>query len=191
MVAHAHTPHNRYKTHDRDPVMWNDGMQLVFRCGEATEGCGDTGHCPNQFCPPASGDRDYTYDYDEALHEQNLARRQQELESQLKARTNANQRERESQRERERQTDRDAHAHERTRTRTRFHCRRRASGMRPTSAAQTATPHPTVRPRAWLAKANDGAGCDAFRQAGVMATHAAARDSRMIASPTNEPQARK
>jgi hypothetical protein len=41
-----------YKTHDRDPVVWRDGMSLVFRVGEVTQGCGDCDHCPNQFCPP-------------------------------------------------------------------------------------------------------------------------------------------
>jgi hypothetical protein len=41
-----------YKTHDRDPVVWKDGMKLVFRVGEETAGCGDCEHCPNQFCPP-------------------------------------------------------------------------------------------------------------------------------------------
>jgi hypothetical protein len=35
-----------------DPVVWKDGMKLVFRVGEDTSGCGDCEHCPNQFCPP-------------------------------------------------------------------------------------------------------------------------------------------
>ena len=41
-----------YKTHDRDPVLWHDGIKLVFRNCETTAGCGDLEHCPNQFCPP-------------------------------------------------------------------------------------------------------------------------------------------
>lgn len=43
-----------YKTHDRDSVVWHDGMQLVFRNCEATAGCGDLQHCPNQYCPPGA-----------------------------------------------------------------------------------------------------------------------------------------
>ena len=39
-----------YKTHDRDPVFFNDGLALVFRNSETTVGCGDMDHCPNQFC---------------------------------------------------------------------------------------------------------------------------------------------
>ena len=39
-----------YKTHDRDPILFNDGFVLSFRNGEIVEGCGDMGHCPNQFC---------------------------------------------------------------------------------------------------------------------------------------------
>ena len=30
-----------YKTHDRDPVLFADGLQLVWRNGEDTAGCGD------------------------------------------------------------------------------------------------------------------------------------------------------
>jgi hypothetical protein len=41
-----------YKTHDRDPLFFDDGMKLVFRNSETTSGCGDTEHCPNQFCSP-------------------------------------------------------------------------------------------------------------------------------------------
>ena len=43
-----------YKTHDRDPIFFEDGMRLVFRNNELTAGCGDTGNCPNQYCPPGS-----------------------------------------------------------------------------------------------------------------------------------------
>lgn len=39
-----------YKTHDRDPLLFHDGFVLSFRNGEIVEGCGDMGHCPNQFC---------------------------------------------------------------------------------------------------------------------------------------------
>ena len=79
---------NVYKTHDRDPVLWNDGMELVFRCNEDTTGCGDTEHCPNQFCEPsASGQQSvYSYEFDEAVHAANLERRQKELDRQLQVR---------------------------------------------------------------------------------------------------------
>ena len=43
-----------YKTHDRDPIFFDDGMTLVFRNSETTTGCGDTQHCPNQYCPPGA-----------------------------------------------------------------------------------------------------------------------------------------
>lgn len=39
-----------YKTHIEDPILWTDGMRLRFRNCEATAGCGDMNHCPNQFC---------------------------------------------------------------------------------------------------------------------------------------------
>lgn len=39
-----------YKIHDRDPLLWDNGFQLVFRNMEVTAGCGDMQHCPNQFC---------------------------------------------------------------------------------------------------------------------------------------------
>ena len=39
-----------YKTHDRDSVVWQNRMKLVFRNCETTSGCGDLEHCPNQFC---------------------------------------------------------------------------------------------------------------------------------------------
>lgn len=47
----GHGSLSAYKTHIRDPVIWRDSMQLIWRCGEATTGCGDMMHCPNQFCP--------------------------------------------------------------------------------------------------------------------------------------------
>ena len=76
---------NVYKTHDRDPVLWHDGMALIFRCGEATSGCGELEHCPNQYCPPQESDADsqtFAYGYDEKVHQENLARRQKELDAQ-------------------------------------------------------------------------------------------------------------
>lgn len=42
-----------YKTHDRDNVVWSDGMRLVFRACEDISGCGDINHCPNRFCNEA------------------------------------------------------------------------------------------------------------------------------------------
>lgn len=84
----GHGSVNAYKTHDRDPILWNDGMQLVFRCSEDTQGCGDTDHCPNQFCPSTTAPKDdatkYTYEYDLEEHQQNLKRRERELELHLK-----------------------------------------------------------------------------------------------------------
>jgi len=46
-----------YKTHDRDPLLFQDGFKLIWRNGEnrsSVTGCGDMHHCPNQFCasPP-------------------------------------------------------------------------------------------------------------------------------------------
>ena len=46
-----------YKTHDRDPIFFSDGLSLVWRNGEDTTGCGDTMHCPNQWCPPGQNGR--------------------------------------------------------------------------------------------------------------------------------------
>jgi len=36
-----------YKMHDRDPVLFNDGFQLIFRNNENTVGCGELDLCPN------------------------------------------------------------------------------------------------------------------------------------------------
>lgn len=47
-----------YKTHDRDPLIFDDGLRLVFRNGETTTGCGDTDHCPNQYCAPGQAAAD-------------------------------------------------------------------------------------------------------------------------------------
>ena len=44
-----------YKVHDRDPILFDDGLQLVFRNMESTTGCGDMAHCPNQYCKPGAG----------------------------------------------------------------------------------------------------------------------------------------
>ncbi len=43
-----------YKTHDRDPLFFSEGLKLVWRNGEDTVGCGDMQHCPAQYCPPTS-----------------------------------------------------------------------------------------------------------------------------------------
>eukprot|EP00937_MAST-01D_sp_MAST-1D-sp2_P006755 g6755.t1 len=43
-----------YKVHDRDPLLFSDGLKLVFRNGETTTGCGDEGHCPDQWCSPGA-----------------------------------------------------------------------------------------------------------------------------------------
>ena len=43
-----------YKTHDRDPLFFNDGLKMVFRNNEDTTGCGDSNHCPNQYCRPGA-----------------------------------------------------------------------------------------------------------------------------------------
>ena len=43
-----------YKTHDRDPLFFNDGLRMVFRNMEDTVGCGNTSHCPNQYCAPGA-----------------------------------------------------------------------------------------------------------------------------------------
>lgn len=43
-----------YKTHDRDPLFFNDGLKMVFRNSEDTTGCGDANHCPNQYCAPGA-----------------------------------------------------------------------------------------------------------------------------------------
>ena len=44
-----------YKVHDRDPVVWKDGLKLVWRNCETTSGCGNTSFCPNQWCSAAHG----------------------------------------------------------------------------------------------------------------------------------------
>eukprot|EP00662_Eupelagonemidae_sp_cell21_P016368 gene16368-24608_t len=43
----GHGTLSAYKTHDRDPLLFDDGFRLVFRNGEVTTGCGDPEHCPN------------------------------------------------------------------------------------------------------------------------------------------------
>ena len=40
-----------YKVHTNDLVFTQGGGELKWRVGEVTTGCGDMGHCPNQFCP--------------------------------------------------------------------------------------------------------------------------------------------
>eukprot|EP00041_Stephanoeca_diplocostata_P025931 m.691229 g.691229 ORF g.691229 m.691229 type:complete len:578 (-) comp22853_c0_seq5:924-2657(-) len=49
-----------YKTHDRDPLMWSNGLKLVFRNMEDTTGCGDYLHCPNQYCKPSTAAKAYS-----------------------------------------------------------------------------------------------------------------------------------
>jgi hypothetical protein len=39
-----------YKTHTYDPILFHNGMELVFRNFESTKGCGSMECCPNQFC---------------------------------------------------------------------------------------------------------------------------------------------
>jgi hypothetical protein len=41
-----------YKVHDRDPILFADGLNLTFRNGEVTGGCGTMEKAPNQWCPP-------------------------------------------------------------------------------------------------------------------------------------------
>jgi hypothetical protein len=36
-----------YKMHERDPVLFNDGLILTFRNMENTTGCGEMDLCPN------------------------------------------------------------------------------------------------------------------------------------------------
>ena len=43
-----------YKVHDRDPVVFGDGFELVFRNGEVAHGCGDMTTCPSKFCSQPS-----------------------------------------------------------------------------------------------------------------------------------------
>jgi hypothetical protein len=49
-----------YKTHDRDPLFFSEGLKLVWRNGEDTVGCGDMQHCPAQYCPPRALSSDDT-----------------------------------------------------------------------------------------------------------------------------------
>ena len=69
-----------------DPILFNNGMQLVFRRCEATAGCGTMNSCPNQYCPPEtaatvnklSAEEQVgfqSYAYDPHQHQQNLATR--------------------------------------------------------------------------------------------------------------------
>lgn len=43
-----------YKVHDRDPILFSDGLALAWRNCEVTSGCGNTSFCPNQWCPPGA-----------------------------------------------------------------------------------------------------------------------------------------
>ena len=69
-----------------DPILFQNGMQLVFRRCESTAGCGSMELCPNQYCPPnvtaaatrLSPDRQasfQTYPFDQEQHDVNLATR--------------------------------------------------------------------------------------------------------------------
>jgi len=39
-----------YKLHHRDPILFNDGMKLLFRNNEKTAGCGSLDFCPDKYC---------------------------------------------------------------------------------------------------------------------------------------------
>lgn len=41
-----------YKLHYRDPVLFKNGLKLVFRNNEKTKGCGTMDLCPDQYCKP-------------------------------------------------------------------------------------------------------------------------------------------
>lgn len=36
-----------YKMHDRDPIIFNNGFNLIFRNNEKTQGCGTMELCPS------------------------------------------------------------------------------------------------------------------------------------------------
>jgi len=59
-----------YKTHDRDPLLFEDGFKLMFRNNEVTTGCGDTEHCPNQYCRPGEQPKHF----DDIFNEQTPSR---------------------------------------------------------------------------------------------------------------------
>jgi hypothetical protein len=54
-----------YKTHTRDVIFWKDSMQLIWRYGEQTGGCGNMTMCPNTWCGTEADGRP-TLDADEA-----------------------------------------------------------------------------------------------------------------------------
>ena len=69
-----------------DPVLFQNGMELIFRRCESTSGCGSMELCPNQYCPPnataaatkLSAERQarfQTYPFDQEEHDTNLAAR--------------------------------------------------------------------------------------------------------------------
>eukprot|EP00040_Diaphanoeca_grandis_P021192 m.112903 g.112903 ORF g.112903 m.112903 type:complete len:595 (+) comp28226_c0_seq2:35-1819(+) len=68
-----------YKTHDVDPVLFHNGMQLIFRRCEQTQGCGSMAYCPNQYCPPgsnASADVSFkSYDFNQHQLDADVERR--------------------------------------------------------------------------------------------------------------------
>eukprot|EP01049_Picozoa_sp_SAG25_P005170 SAG25_NODE_344_length_9418_cov_328.220815_10_plen_607_part_01 len=51
----GHGSLSAFKTHDRDPLLFADGLELVWRNGENTTGCGAMASCPNQYCSPTGG----------------------------------------------------------------------------------------------------------------------------------------
>lgn len=50
MTYKDHGMVSAYKVHDRDPILFNNGLNLIFRNGEVTHGCGDMQTCPSMFC---------------------------------------------------------------------------------------------------------------------------------------------
>lgn len=48
----SHSNLSAYKHHHLDPVLFRNGMALVWRNCESTSGCGTPALCPNQFCYP-------------------------------------------------------------------------------------------------------------------------------------------
>eukprot|EP00040_Diaphanoeca_grandis_P021191 m.112895 g.112895 ORF g.112895 m.112895 type:complete len:466 (+) comp28226_c0_seq1:152-1549(+) len=70
-----------YKTHTIDPVLFHNGMQLIFRRCEATSGCGSMAQCPNQYCPPNSPTTPgfKSYDFNETMLTESLKKRSREL----------------------------------------------------------------------------------------------------------------
>jgi len=64
-----------YKTHTIDPVVFRNGMQLIFRRCEKTQGCGSMAYCPNMYCPPGSDANPVykPYDFDQQRLDESIA----------------------------------------------------------------------------------------------------------------------